>query len=61
MCLLRSPWSLIQHRDPHPAIRRLDQALGEDAPGRVRLPDVMLEVQGLLRQVGEGERQPPGH
>jgi hypothetical protein len=33
-----------QHSDPQPAIGCPDQTLGDDVPGRFRLPDRVLQI-----------------
>jgi hypothetical protein len=38
-----------QHPDPHSTIHCPHLTLGEDVPGRVRLPDVVPEFQHLFR------------
>ena len=40
---------------PHPAIRCPDQTLGEGVPGRVRLPDVVLQNQRIFGQIRDGD------
>ncbi len=44
-----------QHAHPHPAIGGAQQRVGEDAPGQVVVPDVILDIQRTLRRLGQDD------
>ncbi len=44
-----------QHAHPHTAVCGAQQRVGEDAPGQVVVPDVVLDIQRTLRRIGQDD------
>jgi hypothetical protein len=49
----RQVYVIDQDTDPYPPVSRLDNALSQDPAGGIRLPDIVLNIQAPLGQLGK--------